>query len=88
MPVVLQLESSLGEMLKQLVLTKRLVSPECVRLFLVLPAFILQPLNSSLYAVFAAAVTALPAEWRNLLGESGLSSSHILQPGSAGFCPE
>ena len=67
--VFLQLQSYLGAMLKGVVLSKRLASPECVRLFLTLPSFILQPLHPSLYAIFASALTTLPAEWKTLLGQ-------------------
>jgi hypothetical protein len=63
------LQSYLGAMLKGVVLSKKLASPECVRLFLTLPSFILQPLHPSLYAMFASALTTLPAEWRTLLGQ-------------------
>ena len=65
-----QLRLCIEEMLKEVMLSSKLVSPECVRLFLVLPAYILQPpLDSPLFATFAASLTALSADWRALIGE-------------------
>ena len=66
---IYQVQSSLVEMLRQMA-SQKLVSSECVRLYHVLPAFILQPLDTSLFAVFAYSLTSLGAEWKALIGES------------------
>ena len=50
-------------------MSQKLISSECARLYMVLPAFILQPLNPSLYAQFGNSLTSLSAEWRALIGE-------------------
>ena len=66
--LVLQLQSSIRDTLRRMS-SQRLLSAECVRLFLVLPAFILKPPNTELCAVFASSLTSLAAEWRALVGE-------------------
>ena len=65
---VLQLQSTIRDTLRRMS-SQRLLSPECVRLFLVLPALILQPPNTELCAVFASSLTSLAAEWRALVGK-------------------
>jgi hypothetical protein len=65
----IQVVSGVRELLKGVVSAPRLLSPECLRLFLVLPTFLLpRPLLSTPYASFAASLTTLPADWRALLG--------------------
>ena len=66
--ILLQLQSTIVDMLKQMA-SQRILSSECVRLYLVLPAFILQPLNTALFSVFAYNLTSLAAEWRALVGK-------------------
>ena len=63
-----QLQSTIVDMLKQ-TSTHRFLSSECIRLYLILPAFILQPLNTKLFSAFAYNVTCLAAEWRALVGK-------------------
>ena len=67
--VFFQLQSTIVDMLKQ-TSTHRFLSSECIRLYLILPAFILQPLNIKLFSAFAHNVTCLAAEWKALVGKN------------------
>lgn len=80
-PLILSnIQLCMKEMLKTMKQYQKLVSPECRRLFLLLPVFFLTPLNSTLYAVFAEALTSLPAEHKTHLGQWLFQSPlHYLQ---------
>ena len=66
-----RLPSAIAQVLKEAASSHKPLSVECVKLYLMLPAYILQPLDKQLFAVFAQSLTSLAAELRAVVGECG-----------------
>ena len=66
-----RLPSAIAQVLKEAASSQKPLSVECVKLYLMLPAYILQPLDKQLFAVFAQSLTSLAAELRAVVGECG-----------------